>query len=69
MFVKVGIKIIGPEWDKPYAPPLFEVQILYGASPNKPAAASVEMYLIQEVMLARDPNTRIEAVTWKYGPR
>lgn len=68
MFVKVGIHIIGPGWDKLFAPPRFEVQVCYGISPNKPASFSVEMHLIQEVLLARDPNIKIEAVTWKYGP-
>lgn len=68
MFVKVGIPIIRSGWDKPFAPPRFEVQVRYGVFRNKPASFSVEMHLIQDVLLARDPSTRIEAVTWSYGP-
>jgi hypothetical protein len=68
ILVKAGIPIIRSGWDKPFAPPRFEVQVLYGLVHNKPASFSVEMHLIQEVYLARDPNIKIESVTWKYGP-
>ena len=68
IFIKAGIQIIRSGWDKPFSPPRFEVQVLYGLTHNKPASFSVEMHLIQDVFLARDTNTRIEAVTWGFGP-
>jgi len=69
MFRKAGIAIIGPEWRKPVQAPLFEISIQYGAFAESKGSYSVEMHLIEEVVLVRDPEIRIEAVTWKYGPR
>ena len=69
MLRKSGVPILGKEeWNEPYERPFFKAEISIDLLPQRRMSSSVEMSLIQEVLLVRDSSIKIEAASWRYGP-
>jgi hypothetical protein len=66
LLLKAGIPVLSTDqWLESNPDLYFKVSI--SLSLLEPFDASVEMRLIQAVLLARDPTIKIEAVTWEYA--
>jgi hypothetical protein len=65
LMLKAGLPLLSrDQWLQVNQIPFFKVSISLGLL--EPFPAFVEMKLIQEVVLERDPTIKIEAITWNY---
>ena len=68
LLLKAGVPLLGKEdRSKSYEGMMFQVDISISLLQEDLLSYSVRMQIIQEVLLARDPNIKIEAVTWDGG--
>lgn len=67
LLLKAGVPVLGADqWLQENPVLFFKVNI--SVSILDPFPATVDMKLIQGVLLERDPAIKIDAVTWSYGP-
>jgi hypothetical protein len=68
LLLKAGITLLSKEQSsKFYNGMMFQVEIAVNLLQENLICYSVRMQLIEEVLLARDPNIKIEAVIWGSG--